>query len=124
MHIGTGDDLNSDNLYPEFVHVRESDHPIVLLIGCEVAVADISYESLTALFQKRGASLVVGSLARILGREAGPLMAELVESFAKLTEPTSLGAVLRDLRRKLLLEGNPTVLALIGIGDADWQITP
>ncbi len=124
MHIGNGDNLSSDHLYKEFVRTRDSDHPIVLLIGCEVAVAEISYESLTALFQKQGASLVVGSLARILGREAGPLMAELVESFANITEPTSLGAVLRDLRRKLLREGNPTVLALVGIGDADWKIIP
>lgn len=123
IYIGAGDALNSDNLYEEFVRTRETDHPVVLLIGCEVSVSELSYESLVALFQKRGASIVVGSLGRVLGREAGPLMAELVDSFSRVTEPSSVGVILRDLRRKMLAEGNPTVLTLTGIGDADWQIT-
>ena len=83
IYIGAGESLNSDLLYEEYVRTRQIDHPVVLLIGCEVSVSELSYENLVALFQKRGASIVVGSLGAVLGREAGPLIAELVESFSR-----------------------------------------
>ena len=67
---------------------------------------------------------MVGTIAKVLGREAGPLLAELVEELGAVSEPTPLGVVLRNLRRRMLLKGKPTVLALTAVGDADWEIGP
>lgn len=96
--------------------------PLALLIGCETARADIDYENAALRFKWRGAAVVVSTIAKVLGREAAPVAAELIEEISRATEPTSFGIIMRNLRRRLLLTGTPMVLSLTALGDADWDV--
>ena len=123
LDIGSGPVLKSDLVKAK--HVRPDDRgasPISLLVGCETALADIDYESFALRFQWRGAALVVSTIAKILGRQAAPAAAELIEAMANVQTPKPFAEVMRDLRRRLLLKGTPMVLALTALGDADWDI--
>lgn len=124
LEIGDGPPRLSSDLVKR-KHVRpaaDGPAPVALLIGCETVRAARTYESCAARLQEEGAVLVVGSVAPLLGREAAPMTADLIEAMAAVAVPTPIGEVLRDLRRRLLLEGTPMVLALTALGDADWDI--
>ncbi|BEL04112.1 hypothetical protein Q0Z83_023030 [Actinoplanes sichuanensis] len=99
---------------------------IVALLGCETACAGrISYENFPSLLRGAGAEVVIATLTEVLGRYAAPVAASLVEEIyqACRRKPHGLGEVMLALRRRLLAEGNLTVLALAAFGDADWLIT-
>ena len=99
--------------------------PIVLLLGCETEkkVAETGYGSLAAQFKDFHASLVLGTLAKILGRHAAVLAAELVAELATVDTPDAdFGTVLRRIRRRLLAHGVLMAFALVAIGDADWRL--
>lgn len=96
--------------------------PIVLLIGCETGLASISYESFAVKFQWHGAAQVVSTIATVLGRQAAPMAAEILEAIQAVRKPTSFAQVMRDLRRQLLASGTPMVLGLTSEGDADWEV--
>jgi hypothetical protein len=121
--LGKPPTLNSDLLKPK--HVRPNPDgrvPIALLIGCETALARIDYENFALRFQDEGAAFVISTVAKVLGQQAAPVTAELIEAMAKATEPISFSEIMVNLRRKLLKEGTPMVLALTAHGDADWEI--
>ena len=99
--------------------------PIVLLLGCETEkkVAETGYGSLAAQFKDFHASLVLGTLAKILGRHAAVLAAELVAELATVDTPDAdFGTVLRRIRRRLLAHGVLMSFALVAIGDAEWRL--
>ena len=99
--------------------------PIVLLLGCETArqVSETGYGGLAAQFKDFHASLVLGTMAKILGRHAGPLAAELVAELASVDTPDAdFGTLLRRIRRRLLARGVLMAFALVAIGDADWRL--
>jgi hypothetical protein len=123
IDIGSRPLLSSDLLKAEHVRAPDGDAPpLVLLIGCETGMSKISYENFALRFQWRGAAAVVCTIAEVLGRQAAPVAAEIIESMSRISTPTSLAEVMRDLRRRLLAEGTPMVLALVAQGDADWEI--
>ncbi|MGF1618031.1 MAG: hypothetical protein ACFCU2_09550 [Acidimicrobiia bacterium] len=97
---------------------------IVLLLGCETAVAGaVSYERFPGNLRKAGASIVVATLTDVLGRQAAPLAERLVDLLIdSAAGPTRLGEAVTRLRRQLLSEGMPMVLALAVFGDADWLV--
>ena len=97
---------------------------IVLLLGCETAVAGaVSYERFPGNLRRAGASIVVATLTDVLGRHAAPLAERLVTlTLANTSGPVRLGEVMVRLRRQLLAEGLPVVLALAVFGDADWLV--
>ena len=96
---------------------------IVLLLGCETAVAGaISYERLPGNLRKAGASIVVATLTDVLGRQAAPLAERLVALLVGNAYPARLGESIVRLRRQLIAEGVPMVLALAVFGDADWLV--
>ena len=124
LDIGAPPRLLSDLVKPRHVAPGGQEvKPIALIVGCETAIADIDYENFALRFQDEGAVIVVSTIAKILGRQATPVTAELVEEMSKIAEPTPFAEVLRDIRRRLLLSGTPMVLALTALGDADWEIT-
>ena len=99
--------------------------PIVLLLGCETArqVAETGYGGLAVQFKDFHASLVLGTMAKILGRHAGPLAAELVAELAAVDTPDAdFGTLLRRIRRRLLAHGVLMAFALVAIGDAEWRL--
>jgi hypothetical protein len=99
-------------------------HPIVLLIGCQTNAAKIDLEGFVPYFKAGGAVIIVSTIATILGRQAGPTAAAIVEEIKKLEgDPSAtFGKVMRAVRRRLLAEGTPMVLGLTSYGDADWRI--
>lgn len=99
--------------------------PIVLLLGCETSreVAETGYGSLATQFKDFHASLVLGTMAKILGRHAAPLAAELVTALATVDGPDAdFGTLLRRIRRRLLAHGVLMAFALVAIGDAEWRL--
>lgn len=123
IDIGSMPYLSSDLLEEEHVCAPNVQAPpLVLLIGCETGLAKTSYENFALRFHWRGAALVVSTVAEVLGRQAAPVAAEILESIHGVETRTSFAVVMRDLRRRLLADGTPMVLALTAYGDADWDV--
>jgi hypothetical protein len=97
--------------------------PLVLLLGCSTAEKTLPFQRFTTAFRRGGAPVVVGTLTTVLGRHAGDVAAKLVAELSR-TPRTTLGEVMRDLRRRLLLAGVPMVLVLVAFGDADRIVDP
>ena len=99
--------------------------PIVLLLGCETGrrIAETGYGGLAGQFKDFHASLVLGTMAKILGRHAAPLAAELVAELSSIDTPDAdFGTLLRRIRRRLLAHGILMAFALVAIGDAEWRL--
>jgi hypothetical protein len=99
------------------------DRPVIaLLLGCATAGGSITYEDFPALFRRAGAEIVVGTLPKILGRHAasvGELFLRLLFERGEKGQAT-FGEIMRDIRRRAVLNGIPMALALVAYGDADW----
>lgn len=125
LEIGADDFLESIEIHSGQVR-KEPDgpHPIVLLMGCETHLAEISFESFATLFRSWGASVVVSTIATILGRHASPATAILVELLDQMAaEERTFGDVMLRLRQKLVARATPMALGLTSYGDADWILT-
>jgi hypothetical protein len=123
IEIGAPPMLSSDDLDEEFVRAPGSETPpIVLLMGCETGKAVNSYENFSTRFQVSGAAIVVSTVATVVGRQAAPMTADILEAIKRVKDPVSFAVVMRDLRRSLLAKGTPMVLGLIADGDADWDV--
>ena len=97
----------------------------MLLLGCETEkkVAETGYGSLAAQFKDFHASLVLGTTAKILGRHAAVLAAELLAELSSVDTPDAdFGTALRRIRRRLLAHGVLMAFALVAIGDGDWRL--
>ncbi|MCK7578030.1 MAG: hypothetical protein MZV65_21280 [Chromatiales bacterium] len=97
-------------------------HAVVLLIGCETALAGISYQNFAVRFHWEGAVVVVSTIAKILGRQGAPLAAE---SCRRARSGDRAQAVRRSSPERTLppdAQGTPMVLALTALGDADWDV--
>lgn len=100
--------------------------PIVLLLGCQTAgETETGYVEITQLIQQQHASIVLGTLAQILGRHAAPLARELVaELVAVAGAQADFGTIMRRVRRRMLSRGYLMALCLVALGDAEWRLTP
>jgi hypothetical protein len=104
--------------------------PLVLLIGCDTGVVSPEdFQSFVAQFKDMGASMVVGTIAPILGRHASRVAEALVEEMKTIgsngghgDRGVPFGAVMRQIRRNLLARGILISLALTSYGDADWRL--
>jgi hypothetical protein len=126
LEIGTDDQLLAAHL--DATYVRSADctsPPVVLLLGCETALSDQPFEQFMTGFQQQGASIVVGTLATVLGYHAAPVAAALVEAIAvaAASSDATFGDVLTETRRKLLAQGLVMAMTLTAYGDADWRFT-
>jgi hypothetical protein len=99
--------------------------PIVILIGCETAPGEVPFEEFPTQFRRAGASIVVATLTKVLGRHAAPVSAALTAALTKQAAagPATFGEVFRKVRRNLLADGVPMVLAVTAYGDADWILS-
>jgi hypothetical protein len=98
--------------------------PVVMLLGCSTATAEVPWQSAVAAFRRSGAAIVVGTLADTLGRQTAPLARELAEALwgpQAIRAPT-IGAVMQTLRRRLLAQGSTLGMSLVAFGEADWVI--
>ncbi|MDO9196327.1 hypothetical protein, partial [Rhodoferax sp.] len=100
--------------------------PIVLLLGCQTAgETETGYGEMTQLIQQQHASIVLGTLAQILGRHAAPLARELVAELVAVADAQAdFGTIMRRVRRRMLSRGYLMALCLVALGDAEWRLTP
>jgi hypothetical protein len=100
--------------------------PIVLLLGCRTsAKTEVGYTGLARRFQQLRTSIVVGTLAQILGRHAAPVARELVRQLLAVEDPNAdFGTIMRRVRRRMLANGYLMSLCLVALGDAEWRLTP
>jgi hypothetical protein len=100
--------------------------PIVLLLGCRTAQGiEDGYIALARRFQQLPVSIIVGTLAEVLGRHAAPVARELVSQLLNVDDPTlDFGTIMRRVRRRMLADGYLMALSLVALGDAEWRLTP
>lgn len=98
---------------------------LLILIGCETADVTNTLAPYHELFQNQaGASVIVSSLASILGRDAVPIAREIVNELSVIRTAAeseiALGELMRRIRRTLLAKGHGGILGILCFGDADW----
>lgn len=105
---------------------RREPGPIVLLLGCRTAAqTEVGYVQLARRFQQLHSSIVVGTLAQVLGRHAAPVARELVAQLvAEEDADADFGRIMRRVRRRMLAKGYLMALCLVALGDAEWRLTP
>ena len=118
-------ELEGNRLTNGYVNPNEVDPgPIVLLIGFETgAGTSTGYPTLARTFQQLHTSIVVGTLAKVLGRHAAPVAQEIVTQLATVDDPdVDFGTIMRRVRRRMLLKGYLMALCIVALGDADWHL--
>jgi hypothetical protein len=127
LEIGAGD-LRAAGQFQGLVKPDPAVTPVVLLLGCDTAVADRQFQTFVTEFRDAGAALVVGTIAAVLGEHAAPVAQALAVALHEASAATAsagaptFGEVMRDVRRRLLAEGELMALCLTSFGDADWQL--
>jgi hypothetical protein len=105
---------------------RREPGPIVLLLGCRTdAPTDLGYVGLARRFQQLPVSIVLGTLAKVLGRHAAPVAREIVAQLVSVDDARAdFGTIMRRVRRRMLARGYLMALCLVALGDAEWRLTP
>jgi hypothetical protein len=101
----------------------DGSHPIVFLLGCDTAVPELQYQTFVSRFRQLDAALVVGTVATVAGSHAAGVAAALAQALhdADTSRQPAFGDLLRDVRRRLLADGEVMALSLTSYGDADWR---
>ena len=141
---GTGSRCERIEVVQEFVKKKPTDAPVVLLLGCDTAVAKNDSQTFVARFRDEGAALVVGTIAPVLGEHAAPVASTLVQTLRALMSQDAraggggdvtagpgngpghgartFGDAMVTVRRKLLASGELTALCVTAFGDASWRL--
>jgi hypothetical protein len=124
-----GDEVNNTGQLGQMLSGAPPDyHPVVLLLGCKTNVPVKSARSIVTTFYGNNASLVVGTLTPVLAahapRVAGRLLDTLAAADGQVHEDATIGDLLLDVRRRLLVAGEPIALTLTTLGDLDWRVAP
>jgi nucleoid DNA-binding protein len=100
--------------------------PIVILLGCRTAAeTETGYVHLARRFQQLSTAIVMGTLAKILGRHAAPVARELVAELVSVSDPEAdFGTIMLRVRRRMLARGYLMAMCLVALGDAEWRLTP
>jgi len=125
LEIGEGERLETDAIWTEKVRQDPGGpNPVVLLMGCETNLTEITFENPAVVFQDHGAAVVVTTIATILGRHASPATEALVQLLDKMADGKhTFGDIMLRLRQKLVATSTPMALGLTAYGDADWVLT-
>ncbi len=123
LEIG-GKKLSTLRLPPEYVRVGEGPPPVVFLLGCDVASTAQDFSSHVRYFRQAGAAVVISTIATVFGPHAVRVGRAIVEAMVAC-EPDSkarIGEVIRDAKRRALLDSVPMALCVVAFGDADWRL--
>jgi hypothetical protein len=98
--------------------------PVVLLLGCNTALAEITYQDFIDRIRCRGAGVVVGTLTSVLGRHSAPVAREFLRQLSQggNTGLSTFGEVMRRVRHRMLRAGNLMSLALVAYGSSEWRL--
>lgn len=129
MEIGSQQYRLVSQITSSLVKAEPDAAPVVLLLGCDTAVADREYQSFASRFRDKGAALVVGTIAAVLGEHAAPVAQAIAMALRDAAadvrsgaDAKTFGITMRDIRRKLLADGELMSLCLATFGDADWLL--
>jgi hypothetical protein len=123
--IGAKDTVFLSSIDPSYVGAGAGHGPIALLLGCDTAVTVHAFQSFVAKFRFAGAAIVIGTLCEILGQHAGPIATQILTELGRASatrEGAPLGDLMTAVRRQVLADGYPIVMAVAAYGDADWLI--
>lgn len=122
LEIGKSERLETDQIWDEIVRrLPNGPNPVVLLMGCETNLTEISFENPVVRFRDHGASVVVSTIATILGRHASPATETLVQLLDRMADGKhTFGDIMLRLRQILVARETPMALGLTSYGDADW----
>lgn len=98
--------------------------PIVVLLGCRTAMDDVPFSSFVGAFADARASVVIATIGTVRGRHMAPVAHAAVQILLERSHGTrsTIGEVVRDLRRMLLSKNLIVGLSLISFGEVDWQV--
>ena len=127
LEIGADNALPAGQVTAEHVKAADAGSPLVLLLGCKTADASVSYLNFVAEFREKGAALVIGTTATVLGRDVAPIAQRIVAELARVAEsdekPQTVGSLLLKSRRQMIAEQNAAAFALVAFGDADLAVS-
>lgn len=127
MQIGaerTGSRLYLSLVRPEDVDVpRTNPGPVVFLFGCLTAQSGSGQAPFASKFQENNAAIVAGTTSTVLGRQAGPVTADLIAAIKAGAGTVSLGELLRRARANGLASGSLMAMTITAYGDADYRIS-
>jgi hypothetical protein len=99
--------------------------PLVVLLGCETRLAPIAYQDFASAFRLYGASIVISTVATVLGRHAVPVAVSLLDELKAWSarDGGTVGDAMTAMRRAMVAKGIVIAMALTAYGDADWRLT-
>lgn len=107
-------------------HVRPDDtegYPLVALLGCDTTGSAVDYSSYIQQFRRKGAGIVIGTVATVFGGHAAKVAGMLIEGFALKDQPAArLGEILRNVKRRAVADGLVMAMCVVAFGDADWKL--
>jgi hypothetical protein len=125
LEIGDRSRLEVGGLRPRHVLAHNAPvGPVVMLLGCTTAHDEIAWQSAAAAFRRRGASVVVGTLAETLGRQSAPMARMLADSLwgPDAVQGATMGEVMRQVRRRLVADGATLGMSLVAFGHTGWLV--
>jgi hypothetical protein len=128
LQIGLDSKLYSGDVSDDMVTAGHGPGPVVLLLGCRTANASATFQNFVAEFRTKGAPVVLGTLATVLGRDAAAIAQAFVRELASAGADTPVGngipfgEAMRSVRRLMVAKKNAAALGLIAFGDSDWQV--
>jgi hypothetical protein len=121
-----GDVLESRYIDQSYVCGGATSHPIVLLLGCDVAnVATVdAYFRHVAVFRQAKAALVLGTVATVFAPDVAKVAAQLIERLGRhaASSQERFGEMLRAVKRAAVADSLMMAMCLVAFGDADWYL--
>lgn len=98
--------------------------PVVLLLGCTTGLTDTGFQNFVSGFKGRGASVVIGTLSKVLGRHAARFVESFLTEFRQQSQVPGarFGDALLRTKQRLLAANDPFALTLLAYGDAGWEL--
>lgn len=123
LEIG-GSTIKSNHIREKHVRLEGTKGcPLVALLGCDTVGTALEYGSHVRWFRRRGAGVVIGTIATVFGEHAVKVAEMLIEGLrGDGVSFECLGEVIRSVKRKALLDGLVMALCVVAYGDADWRL--
>lgn len=116
--------LESSRLDEDYVHPegKIGPGPLVLLLGCSTALTGIAFLNFVREFKRSGASIVLGTLATIHGKQATAFATRLLGELKMEGTGKPFDQTLLKVKQQMLAGGEPFVLSLAAYGHSSWLI--
>lgn len=124
LQIGSASNLRSLSVGGQHVQVPAGTvGPLVLLLGCTTSQQEIGYLGFVPRFLNHHAAVVIGTVAKVLGRQTGPVARHFLRAaVAAQGKDVTLGEVVRRTRGEMLLADNVMGMTLTAYGNSDWLL--